>query len=179
MKVLIFSFLLFSPGLLSLISGSSVQLENDIELKLKPSRGHFLAGHEHVFISGPSFNDLLDTAYIVYDDQIQSPCHIIDEKHAACELPLIDRIGELTVKLVMSNGLIYNGHFTITEREEEKKIVGVKSVYSFDELDKIVDLEWTASDDDEGDNEYELALVQIMNTKESQLTVLGTGKCLK
>lgn len=110
----------------------------DTRLQISPDEV-FVVGGEDILVEGPCFQNT-DSVELIYDANLKVKCGVVDASRALCKVPLLDRVGQITIQMKINQERTFNGKLLV-KTFPSKPANGLLEVYTENEL-RPVTIEW-------------------------------------
>ena len=105
-------------------------------LTIYPNIVRFVGGGEHIFVYGPCF-EFNNTYTMVFDNDTETTCTVVDSTYSVCEVPLLQRIGKITLKMSINGNFSFEGFIISKGMSLKPEIQGLEYLYRPNELGNV------------------------------------------
>ena len=127
-------------------------------LTVTPNKVYYFGG-DHVIISGPCYNDI-NTYKIMFDDQSETTCIVLDASRSVCKVPFLKKIGRIRISMSINGNYTFFGFIFSKDISLELEIKGIKMDYISDNLG-LETISWKQPQNVREDETYQIVYINI------------------
>ena len=101
-------------------------------LTVTPNRVFFIGG-DSIVVKGPCF-EFNSTYIMLFDNEIEIECTVIDSQTSICQVPFLRRIGRINLRMSKNGNFSFEGFILSRDVPTKPEIQGLEYIYELDNL---------------------------------------------